>query len=197
MGPLTIQFAVNKTSLDFICSPISASPNPPVNLRSLIEPRISSRSPLECLPRDNLALIAFHLSVDASGIGRHPAPLIPLFLTSRAIYNAISFDNNPQLYNSLFRATFDHTALSRRYNWLIEHVADVAGRGRNVFDLFSDPRSWAIEYKTRWELAWRMRQVSKHGRIDLPGICDKKQLSADLWNIWFLLTENGESSLSS
>ena len=52
--------------------------------------------------------------------------------------------------------------------WMVNHLADVAGRGRKVFDLFSDPKSWAIDYKTRWEMTWRMRQVAKHSTFQIP-----------------------------
>jgi len=87
--------------------------------------------------------------------------------------------------------TFDFKALERRYSWMIQHLSDVAGRGRQVFDLFSDPKSWAIDYKTRWGMARRMKLIVEFDKVDLDGVCDRKQLEADLWNIWFLLTENG------
>ena len=78
-----------------------------------IKPR---RKPLfEMLSRDTLARIAYHLVVDDNGIGRHPSVLIPLLLTNKIVYDAIAFDNNPQLYNNLYRATFDYAALIRRY----------------------------------------------------------------------------------
>ena len=76
---------------------------------------------------------------------------------------------------------------------MVKHLSSMAGRGRKVFDLFSDPRSWAIDYKTRWEQSYRMREVVKHGGFDIPGISSRELLVADLWNIWFLLTENGAS----
>ena len=154
--------------------------------------KVHKRSRFENLPRDIHALVAFHLVVDDNGLGRHPALLIPLFLTSRVVYDSISFDNNPQLYNKLFRATFDTSALDRRYNWMVIHLADMAGRGRKIFDLFSDPRSWAIDYKTRWDLSWRMREVVRRDTLEIPGVCDKDQLAADHWNVWFILTENGK-----
>jgi len=184
-----------KTSLGFICSPSSVSSSYHVTSpydAMTGQTKRRQKSGLETLCREALAHIAYDLVVDDDGIGRHPSALLPLLLTSRSIYEAISFDNNPQLYNRLFRATFDHAALSRRYDWMVHHLADVAGRGRKVFDLFNDPRSWAIDYKTRWEQSWRMRQVVKQGRLEIPGICDMEQVSADLWNLWFLLTENGE-----
>jgi hypothetical protein len=151
---------------------------------------------LAALPREILTQIAFHLVVDDDGLGQHPSPLIPFLLSCRAVHEAISFGNNPQLYNRLFRATFDHKALERRYGWMKEHLSDVAGRGKESFDLFADPRSWAIDYKVRWEQSWRMRQVVKHAKIEVPGVCDLEQLTADLWNVWFLLTENGEVTIA-
>ncbi|WVR03928.1 hypothetical protein IAU60_000927 [Kwoniella sp. DSM 27419] len=146
---------------------------------------------LSALPRDLLASIAYHVLVDDRGQAGHPAELLPLFLTSKAIYEAISFDNNPQLYHRLFRATFDHAALTRRYLWMKANLAKgPPGQQKKAFDLFADPRSWAIDYRTRWEMSWRLRQVGKHGTIDLAGVCDRGAFVADLWNIWFLLTEN-------
>ena len=193
--PHPIHTAANKASLDFLCSSQSSMLSPYVT-PPFLSMSTKPRSTLERLPRDVLALIAFHLVVDDSGIGRHPSALMPLYLTCRVMYDAICFDNNPKLYYNLFRATFDYTALTRRYGWMVKNIADVAGRGRKIFDLFSDLRSWAIDYKTRWDQSWRMRQVVKHGRIEIQGICDSEQLTADLWNIWFLLTENGESDLT-
>jgi len=169
--------------------------SPPTTARSLYAvpgANRRTRSRLETLPRALLAHIAYLVVVDNQGVGRHPSQLIPLQLTCRTIYNCISFDNNAQLYNNLFRATFDSSALDRRYEWMTKHVADMAGRGRKIFDLFADPRSWAIDYKTRWEQSWRMREVAKQQRLEIPGVSSRDQLVADLWNVWFLLTENGE-----
>lgn len=66
-------------------------------------------------------------------------------------------------------------------------------KGKKMFKLFDDPRSWAIDYRTRWEMARRMRKVVRYGKLYVPGICDKEAVLGDLWNVWFLLTENGES----
>ena len=184
----------NKTSLGFIMSPMSDL-SPPTTARSLYAvpgAKRRTRSRLETLPRALLAHIAYLVVVDNQGVGRHPSQLIPLQLTCRTIHSCISFDNNAQLYNNLFRATFDSSALDRRYEWMTKHVADMAGRGRKIFDLFADPRSWAIDYKTRWEQSWRMREVAKQQRLEIPGVSSRDQLVADLWNVWFLLTENGE-----
>lgn len=62
---------------------------------------------------------------------------------------------------------------------------------KQAFDLFGDPRSWAMDYKERWTTAKRMRlNVRMHSMV-VPGSCDREDMMADLWNIWFLLTENG------
>ncbi|KAK4685690.1 hypothetical protein P7C73_g4455, partial [Tremellales sp. Uapishka_1] len=152
----------------------------------------SGKTAFETLPKQLVALIAFHVVIDDSkpSIRPRPSSLIPLYLTSKSIYEAIAFDNNYQLYNALFRSTFDCAALKRRYDYMIQHLADVAGRGRMIFDLFQDPKSWAVDYKTRWELAWRMRQVVKHASVEIEGVCDRAQLTDDLWILWFIITEN-------
>ncbi|WWC97065.1 hypothetical protein V866_003942 [Kwoniella sp. B9012] len=191
----------------------------------------TSKKTLESLPRELLALVGFYLVIDDEhGSGKqdevkrydkHPSKLLPLLFVSKTIYEQICFDNNPQLYNRLFRATFDVQALDRRYQWMKKNLTKPSpasnstsdssststtnanadstgnsaiskpdGKNRKIFDLFSDPRSWAIDYRTRWEQSYRMRQVSKQSRIEIPGICDKEAYVADLWNVWFLLTEN-------
>jgi hypothetical protein len=199
-----------KTSLDFLCSPptpSSSSSLPSLSMATDDMPRrmngttsVStpnmSRYRLDTLPRNLLAQIAVDLVIEPDGNSNprhHPSRLIPFFLTSRTIYDAVSFDNNPQLYNTLFRKTFDTAALERRYKWMQKHLAQQAGRGRKIFDLFSDPRSWAIDYKTRWEQTARMRRVAEAGTFE--GICEREQVLADLWTVWFLLTENGEVSV--
>lgn len=178
-----------KTSLEYILwSPIHKRHD---QLSTSVTTTTAGSSRLESLPRDIISQIALNLVIDNNRIGRSPSSLIPLFLTSKHIYSQISFESNPELYNRLFRVTFDFKALERRYSWMIQHLSDVAGRGRQVFDLFSDPKSWAIDYKTRWGMARRMKLIVEFDKVDLDGVCDRKQLEADLWNIWFLLTENG------
>jgi hypothetical protein len=62
----------------------------------------------------SVAMVAVDLVIEPDGNSNprhHPSRLIPFFLTSRTIYDAVSFDNNPQLYNTLFRKTFDTAAL--------------------------------------------------------------------------------------
>ncbi|KAK6907237.1 hypothetical protein I203_101227 [Kwoniella mangroviensis CBS 8507] len=196
----------------------------------------TSKKTLESLPRELLALVGFYLVIEDTDVSeeqdevkkydKHPSKLLPLLFVSKTIYEQICFDNNPHLYNRLFRATFDIQALDRRYQWMKKNLTKPSpasnstsdstttsttnanadstgnssiskpdGKNRKIFDLFSDPRSWAIDYRTRWEQSYRMRQVSKQSRIEIPGICDKEAYVADLWNVWFLLTENdGENT---
>lgn len=162
-----------KTSLDFICSPTD-SRKPPMIDR------------LDTLPRALISEIGFHLvlgSTDSRG-RPHPSVLTPLQLTCRSIHDALSFNSNPKLYNRLFRSTFDTAALTRRYAWMASNVGGMQ-KGRNIFNLFADPKSWAYEYKERWEMAMRMKQAVK------DGILDTEKIYADLWTMWFLITENG------
>ncbi|WVW80035.1 hypothetical protein I302_102008 [Kwoniella bestiolae CBS 10118] len=213
-------------------SPSYLSPRPPSPQSTFSFPSSSTtimngkapKKTLEALPRELLALVGYYLVIEnehhqpveessTRGYDKHPSKLSPLLFVSKTIYESICFDNNPQLYNRLFRATFDVEALDRRYQWMKKNLIkpppppastasaeqnDVDGKGKGkeankskkIFDLFSDPRSWAIDYRTRWEQSYRMRQVSKLCRIEIPGICDKEAYVADLWNVWFLLTEN-------
>lgn len=69
------------------------------------------------------------------------------------------------------------------------------GGGKKMFKLFDDPRSWAIDYRTRWEMARRMKRVVRLGKLYGPGLCNRETVLGDLWNVWFLLTENGEYTL--
>ena len=151
-------------------------------------------SRLESLPKPLLTLIAYHLVTDDSHPRHSPSCLIPLYLTSRKIYNQLSPNANPQLYNSLFRFTFDNAALLRRYQWMIKHLSKQAGRGKGTFDLFSDPKSWATDYQARWMTARRMKKCVQAESMRVPGICDWTTFRADGWNVWFMLTENGEST---
>ncbi|WWD16640.1 hypothetical protein CI109_101070 [Kwoniella shandongensis] len=178
-------------------APAPSTPTPKPQTTSLAS---SSSAPkgkktLESLPRELLALVAFHLVVDDQGYGSHPCSLLPFLHTSRTIHEAISFDNNPQLYHRLFQATFDYAALDRRYNWMVQHLSTQAGKGKKLFNLFADPRSWAIDYRSRWESCMRMRKVAEYKKVEIPGVCDKATFIADLWNVWFLLTEDDGKNL--
>jgi hypothetical protein len=184
-----------------------ASPQQDVDMSSSISAEETMpTSKLESLPRNLLGQVAFYLVVDGNGIGRDPSAMLPLLKTSKAIYSALTFDEFPQLYHDLFCATFDHAALTRRFNWMAATMAASRGagggakppgpggdgKGKKMFKLFDDPRSWAIEYRNRWGMARRMKAITRHGKLYVQGLCDKEQAIADMWNIWFLLTENGQ-----
>jgi hypothetical protein len=91
-------------------------------------------SRFEQLPVEVLSNIAFHLIM--SDERRRPRTLLPVLLTSRPLCKALRFDENYELYNRLFRATFDWQALERRYLWMVRHLSRQASRGRGKFDLF-------------------------------------------------------------
>lgn len=65
----------------------------------------------------------------------------------------------------------------------------------NILDLFSDPRLWALDYRTRWEMSRRMKQIANLGRVEIPGVCDRTQFMQDMWTVWFLVTENDGRNL--
>ncbi|KAK8861448.1 hypothetical protein IAR55_002267 [Kwoniella newhampshirensis] len=197
----------HKTSLDFICSRPTSLAGSPSASASASTPTMADDTPvpllptkfskktLKDLPRELLALVAFHLVVDDEGLSSHPSAILPLLYASKSINEAISFDNNPQLYHKLFRATFDYAALDRRYNWMVSNLTNLANKGKKIFNLFADPRSWAIDYRSRWESCMRMRKVAEYRQVEIPGVCDKETFIADLWNVWFLLTENDGKNL--
>ncbi|ORX36504.1 hypothetical protein BD324DRAFT_580977 [Kockovaella imperatae] len=148
------------------------------------------KSRLDGLPDNVLSIIAYHIVVNDHGVGSSPSHLLPFLYTSRSIYSKLSFRANPQLYNNLFRATFDHAALMRRYKWMVKHLASMAGRGRNTYDLFSDSESWAEDYKARWITARRMRAIARAKATMIPGVSSEETFLEDAWVVWFLVTEN-------
>lgn len=77
---------------------------------------------LEIIPAEILEYVAFLVATDRF-LGP-PADLIPLLLTSQAIYAAISPSNNPHLYSSIFEAKFD-VALARKRLGSMALTADV------------------------------------------------------------------------
>ena len=72
-------------------------------------------------------------------------------------------------------------------------ISPAAMQAKQTFDLFGDPRSWAMDYKERWITARRMRLNVRAQSMVVEGKCNREDMMADLWNIWFLLTENGMS----
>ncbi|WVF67099.1 hypothetical protein IAT40_001844 [Kwoniella sp. CBS 6097] len=199
-----------RSPITYHASPQSMTPPSPESTSSQLDAAASSskiisrkhksRSApknLAALPRELLAHIAYNVVVDEDGNVGHPSALLSLYLTSKNIYDAVCFDNNPQLYHSLFCATFDTAALNRRYQWMKANIAKApGGAAKKTFDLFADPRSWAFDYRTRWEMSSRLRQVGKVVTIDVSGVCDRDAFVADLWNIWFLLTENDGKNIA-
>lgn len=208
-----------KTSLGYILSapvpePIS-TPFPALSSTSgssnipIIPPSSSSPSPaspgsspgLLSLPRSALSLIAYYLVLPPSStsIG-HPSSLLPLLSTCSHLNSLLRLPANPQLYHDLYSATFDTAALDRRYAWISATLAKQTGGSKRAFDLFGDPRSWAEDYRARWEMSGRMREVGKKGTFELDWGSDKsgvrEMILPDLWNAWFLVTENGQSKYS-
>ncbi|GMK59067.1 hypothetical protein CspeluHIS016_0700820 [Cutaneotrichosporon spelunceum] len=147
----------------------------------------TSRPALKDLPKEILAAIAIELVVDDEGNGQQPSAMTSLLYTCRDIYAKLEFDNNPVLYNRLFRVTFDLGALVRRTQWMFDVKTDIPGTSKKT-ELFANPRSWAIEYKDRWSLRNRMRSCVRHDKINLDSI------DTDLWALWFLWTENDKKN---
>jgi hypothetical protein len=143
------------------------------------------------MPTDILGRIAYHVVVESDEHAGRPSLLLPLIYASRVLNDALTFENNPVLYNRLFRATFDLGALVRRTQWMFDVNTDVPGTSRKT-ELFGNPRSWAIEYKHRWELRRRMRACIAHQSVNVPGVSSREHLDTDMWALWFLWTENGE-----
>lgn len=174
--------SVIKRYIIVVCRRVGAPPQ--------LLPSMPQAKSLDALPPELLSRTALHLV--AASPRRHPSALLPLFLTCRAVYHAISLPNNPQLYKDLYFATFDYSAVLRRCQWMETHIFK---DGYNILNLLSDPRLWALDYTTRWEMSRRMRQIAKLGRVEIPGVCDRRQFMQDMWTVWFLVTENGASQV--
>jgi hypothetical protein len=129
--------------------------------------------------------------VDDDGTAGKPSLLLPILQTSKALNEALRFDDNPVLYNRLFRATFDVNALVRRTQWMFDANPDSPATSRKT-ELFGNPRTWATEYKDRYELRNRMRAAIAYQSVNVPGISTPEALNTDMWALWFLWTENGE-----
>ena len=91
-----------------------------------------------------------------------------LLQTSKSIHNAISTKNNPRLYARVYRASFDTAAAERRLGE-ISAVGLTEELGRRVRALTRLTKQVAIG--------------------DVTGVRDE-----DLWVIFIMLLENGESS---
>lgn len=116
---------------------------------------------LDIVPPEVLSRIALHVSAETS------LPPVNLLLTSHAIHSSLCASNNPNLYASIFRSSFDVSAAQRRVG------------GLNAVDL------------TR-ELRRRMGALARLGGMvrarDVRGVGDDQ-----LWVIYVMLIENGGS----
>lgn len=195
-----------KTSLGYILGPSSPeSPSIGSTTSSSRPSSSSSNSPLNfCrLPRQLISRIAFIVVVSPvssdSGTAKadsHPADLLPLLLTCKGIYAALSFTTNPRLYRDLYLVTFDTEAITRRYAWISATLEKQSGGKKKAFDLFGDPKSYAHDYKARWACRQRMRRAIREGTVNLE-VGVKADCLPDLWVIWFLVTESGQSPFDS
>lgn len=191
--------APRKTSLGYILSPFSPDPSfasPPSSSSSNSRPSSSSKpiATLMSLPRPIISQIAYDLVLSTPNY--HPATLLPLLSSSKTLYAILSFNTNPLLYNKLYAATFDTVPLHRRYAWISAQLEKQSGGKRKAFDLFGDPKSWAEDYRLRWNTRRRMREVVKYGSLGGAvgvGAMRNQDLMPDLWAVWFLATEDGMS----
>ncbi|GMK54940.1 hypothetical protein CspeluHIS016_0115260 [Cutaneotrichosporon spelunceum] len=141
----------------------------------------------DCVPRRG--------AVQDGHAGR-PSRLLQLLKTSRALHLALNFDANPVLYNRLLRVTFDLGALVRRTQWMFDVDTDIPGTSHKT-ELFPNPRSWAMEYRDRWELRNHMRACIAHQSINVLGLSTRENRGTDMWGLGFLWTENGRVGLKS
>ncbi|RSH90140.1 hypothetical protein EHS25_001474 [Saitozyma podzolica] len=118
---------------------------------------------LDIVPPEVLSRIALHVSAETS------LPPVNLLLTSHAIHSSLCASNNPNLYASIFRSSFDVSAAQRRVGSL------------NAVDL------------TR-ELRRRMGALARLGWMvrtgDVRGVGDDQ-----LWVIYVMLIENDGKNL--
>src|SRR5215510_8168273 len=77
---------------------------------------MTQASYLEAAPDEVLRHIAFLSAV--SSIMRPPHTLLQMQLTSRRMYNSLSIHASPEVYANLFSATFDTSAITRRFTSL-------------------------------------------------------------------------------
>lgn len=95
-------------------------------------------------------------------------PPLSLLLTSKSIHAALSSENNPNLYARIFRSSFDTAAAERRVGGEI-HAGNLAR-----------------ELQLRVKALGRLRRVLE--RKDVSSIRER-----DLWVVFVLLVEHGES----
>ncbi|TFY82736.1 hypothetical protein EWM64_g1265, partial [Hericium alpestre] len=76
---------------------------------------IQGSSPLERLPHEILERVAGFAALPFAADDPHPPVLLPLLLTSRTLYARLCPHNNLHLIVNFFHATFDTSALERRF----------------------------------------------------------------------------------
>lgn len=141
---------------------------------------------LSSLPSEVLALVVFHLCqpepLKATGEdkpvispGVWAVPPVELLSTCRSVNSAVSPSANPELYARIFRVNFDTAAVHRR---LGDHNPTRKIRAREMMA----------------ELKRRVRALKR-----LAGIMERKAVKhvreEDLWVIYVMLVENGESPI--
>jgi hypothetical protein len=127
-------------------------------------PTMSTLSVFESLAPEILGCVAFHLLLADSFLGPLN-DLVPLLLSSRVIFDAISFENNAPLYADLFLCKFDYAALKRRFS-----------------DRWRTAQCLASELKKRLSLLKRIRH-----RTTLP---DSPDFVDDLWTAYIMMQES-------
>lgn len=149
-------------------------------------------SQLEALPLPILSRIIINLVIQSDST-YHPSSLLPVLCVSRTLHSKLTLDGNPQLYHDLFNATFDTLALARRYPWLVENKQNIPYLENSSDQVISDPKKQGIEYKRLWGTARRTKATVQAGIPVVPGVAGVEHIIPDLWQLWFLATENGES----
>ena len=126
-------------------------------------------SPLEDIPTEILSRIALHLSL-AAGSQSPPYTLTPLLLTSNTIHGRLCLSNNSGLYAKIFASKFDTRAILRR-----NRQVNTLGIAREL---------------------QRRREALKDLRLAVVARDIERLTEQDLWTIYMMIIENGESSCS-
>jgi hypothetical protein len=124
---------------------------------------MSTLSALESLAPEILGCVAFHLLTDSFFGPLND--LVPLLLSSRVIFNTVSFENNAPLYAELFLFKFDYEAPRRRFS-----------------ERWRTSKCLASELKKRLSLLKRIRH-----RTTLP---DSSDFVDDLWTAYIMMQES-------
>ena len=132
---------------------------------SLVTRRISDTTfdMLSAIPTEILSHVALHLSLSSNP----PSPPIALLLTSKSIYNSLSYAGNPDLYARLYRACFDTQAVERRMGP-------------------QEAASLVAELKRRVRCLRKLNALVRQGDV-------RRVVESDLWVVYLMLLENGTS----